>query len=91
MVLFLLKFTERLKPRWFRKGRFPCPYYERTQKKTKGVAGFCRLQNREIYFDWKVGCIPYHFCEGLDNYSKATCGVYIHFGNDTMEKMGCQE
>lgn len=84
--MFLIKVIERIKPRWLKKGKFPCPYYERSKYKIRSVAGFCRLQKRDIYYEWKVGCVPYHFCEGLDSYNKLTCGVYIHFGNGVMEK-----
>jgi hypothetical protein len=85
--MFLIRFvTERIRLKWFRKGRLSCPYYERSHKRFNEAAGFCRLQNCEIYFEWKVGCIPYHICEGINNNSKSTCGVYIHFSKDSMEK-----
>lgn len=64
------------KVRLFTKNGHSCPYYKRSKltEKILGIAGFCKLQNREIFYKWTVGKIPYFICERSN--SQYMCGVY---------------
>ncbi|MCX7748813.1 MAG: hypothetical protein N2645_18285 [Clostridia bacterium] len=70
---------------WLMKKERQCKYYEKSGLKQRffGISGYCKLQKREIYFEDKVGHIPHRFCEGIKQFDKSRCGVYIHFGKDT--------
>ncbi|HEY9060600.1 MAG TPA: hypothetical protein VIO64_08885 [Pseudobacteroides sp.] len=64
--------------RFIRKRAPPCHFYRKAKLKEKiqGTAGFCKLQNKPIYYEGAVGSIPFEVYEGRDGIGKDTCGVY---------------